>query len=170
MPDAAARVCVAEIGAAHGIAGEVRLRAFTEDPLAVTQFGPLQAEDGREIAIASLRPGKDCLIARVAGVGDRTAAERLRNARLYVARDKLPAINEPETWYHADLIGLAAVGADGAAIGRVRAVQNFGAGDLLEIAPAAGGPTLLLPFTDATVPVVDVPGGRVVVNLPAEAD
>lgn len=173
MPDPAApgqRICVAEIGAAHGIAGEVRLRAFTEDPLAVTQFGPLQGEDGREIALASLRPGKDCLIARVAGVGDRTAAERLRNARLYVARDRLPAIAEPETWYHADLIGLAAVGTDGAAIGRVVAVQNFGAGDLLEIAPAAGGPTLLLPFTDAVVPVVDVPGGCVVVNLPAETD
>src|SRR5580704_14812186 len=87
VPDAAApQVCVAEIGAAHGITGEVRLRAFTEDPLAVTQFGPLQAEDGREIAITSLRPGKDCLIARLAGVADRTAAERLRNVKLYVAR------------------------------------------------------------------------------------
>lgn len=169
MPDPAApgqRICVAEIGAAHGIAGEVRLRAFTEDPLAVTQFGPLQGEDGREITLAAVRPGKDCLIARVAGVGDRTAAERLRNARLYVARDRLPAIAEPETWYHADLIGLAAVGTDGAAIGRVVAVQNFGAGDLLEIAPAAGGPTLLLPFTDAVVPEVDVRGGRIVVYPP----
>jgi 16S rRNA processing protein RimM len=172
VPDAAPapRVCVAEIGAAHGIAGEVRLRAFTEDPLAVTQFGPLQAEDGREIAITSLRPGKDCLIARLAGVADRTAAERLRNAKLYVARDRLPAIDEPETWYHADLVGLAAVGPDGAALGRVVAVQNFGAGDLLEIAPAAGGPTLLLPFTDAVVPLVDVPNGRVMVNPPLEGE
>jgi 16S rRNA processing protein RimM len=164
----ASRLCVAEIGAAHGIAGEVRLRAFTEDPLAVTQFGPLQAEDGREVTIAALRPGADCLIARIAGVADRTAAERLRNVKLYVARDKLPAIEEPETYYHADLIGLAAVGPDGAAFGRVVAVHNFGAGDLLEIAPAAGGPTLLLPFTDAVVPLVDVSGGRVVVNPPAE--
>jgi len=172
VPDAAAasRVCVAEIGAAHGITGEVRLRAFTEDPLAVTQFGPLQAEDGREIAITSLRPGKDCLIARVAGVADRAAAERLRNAKLYVARDKLPAIDEPETWYHADLVGLAAVGPDGSALGRVVAVQNFGAGDLLEIAPAAGGPTLLLQFTDAVVPEVDVPNGRIVISPPAERD
>ena len=92
VPDATARVCVAEIGAAHGVAGEVRLRAFTEDPLAVTQFGPLRAEDGREIGITSLRLGKDCLIARLAGVADRTTAERLRNVKLYVARDKLPAI------------------------------------------------------------------------------
>jgi 16S rRNA processing protein RimM len=156
-----ARVCVAEIGAAHGLAGEVRLRAFTTDPLAVTQFGPLQAEDGRAVAIAAVRPGKDCLIARIAGVADRSAAERLRNVKLYVAREKLPAIDEPETWYHADLVGLAAIGPDGAALGQVVAVQNFGAGDLLEIAPAAGGPTLLLPFTDAVVPVVDGPTGRV---------
>jgi 16S rRNA processing protein RimM len=165
----ASRVCVAEIGAAHGIAGEVRLRAFTEEPLAVTQFGPLQAEDGREIIIAAARPGKDCLIARLAGVADRTAAERLRNVKLYVARERLPAIAEPETWYHADLVGLAAVGPDGAALGRVVAVQNFGAGDLLEIAPDAGGPTMLLTFTDAVVPLVDVSNGRVVVNLPAES-
>lgn len=168
LPEAAARVCVAEIGAAHGIAGEVRLRAFTDDPLAVTQFGPLQAEDGREVAIAALRPGRDCLIARIVGVADRTAAERWRNVKLYVAREKLPAIDEPETYYHADLIGLAAVGPDGAAFGHVVAVQNFGAGDLVEIAPAAGGPTVLLPFTDAVVPVVDVANGRIVVNPPRE--
>jgi 16S rRNA processing protein RimM len=161
-------VCVAEIGAAHGIAGEVRLRAFTEDPLTVTQFGPLQAEDGREVAITTVRAGKDCLIARIKGVADRTAAERWRNVKLYVARDKLPAIPEPETYYHADLIGLAAVGPDGAAFGQVVAVQNFGAGDLLEIAPAAGGPTVLLPFTDAVVPMVDVANGRVIVNPPRE--
>jgi len=168
LPEAAARVCVAEIGAAHGIAGEVRLRAFTEDPLAVTQFGALQTEDGREVAVAAVRPGKDCLIARIAGVADRTAAERWRNVKLYVARDKLPAIEEAETYYHADLVGLSAVGPDGAAFGHVVAVQNFGAGDLLEIAPAAGGPTVLLPFTDEAVPAVDVANGRVVVNPPRE--
>src|SRR5262249_23820611 len=170
LPEAAARVCVAEIGAAHGIAGEVRLRAFTEDPLAVTQFGPLEAEDGREVAIAAVRPGKDCLIARIAGVADRTAAERLRNVKLYVARGKLPAIDEAETYYHADLIGLTAVGPDGAVFGHVVAVHNFGAGDLLEIAPAGGGPTVLLPFTDEVVPVIDVSNGRVIVNPPVERD
>jgi 16S rRNA processing protein RimM len=164
------RVCVAEIGAAHGIAGEVRLRAFTTDPIAVTQLGLLQAEDGRKITIASVRPGKDCLIARLAGVDDRTAAERLRNLKLYVPRERLPPIEEPETWYHADLVGLAVIDADGSARGRVSAVQNFGAGDLLEITPAAAGPTMLLPFTDATVPVVDVAGGRVVVNVPLEGE
>jgi 16S rRNA processing protein RimM len=172
LPDPAAPgqcVCVAEIGAAHGIAGEVRLRAFTTDPLAVTQFGPLQAEDGRDVTIAAVRRGKDCLIARLAGVADRTAAERLRNLKLYVPRDRLPAIEEPETYYHADLIGLAVVGPDGAALGRVSAVQNFGAGDLLEVTPATGGPTVLLPFTQDVVPVIDVPGGRVAVNPPDAA-
>jgi 16S rRNA processing protein RimM len=171
LPDPAAlgnRVCVAEIGAAHGIAGEVRLRAFTTDPLAIMDYGTLHAEDGRGFTIAAVRPAKNCLVARIAGVADRTAAERLRNLKLYVPRDRLPAIAEPETYYHADLVGLAAVGPDGAPIGTVSAVQNFGAGDLLEIRPAAGGPTLLLPFTQALVPVIDVPGGRVVVNPPLE--
>jgi 16S rRNA processing protein RimM len=172
-PDPAAsgaRVCVAEIGAAHGLAGEVRLRAFTTDPLAIAQFGPLYAEDGSGVSIAAVRQGKDCLIARLVGVADRTAAERLRSVKLYVAREKLPAIEEPETYYHADLIGLAAVGPDGAAVGRVSAVQNFGAGDLIEIAPEGGGPTILLPFTDAVVPVVDVAGGRVVIHPPVEGE
>jgi len=171
VPDPVApgqRVCVAEIGAAHGLAGEVRLRAFTEDPLMVARYGRLEAEDGRDVTIAALRPGKDCLIARLAGIADRSAAERLRNLKLYVPRDRLPAIEEPETYYHADLVGLAVVGPDGAALGRVSAVQNFGAGDLLEVKPAAGGPTMLLPFTEAAVPVVDIPGGRIVVNPPLE--
>jgi 16S rRNA processing protein RimM len=169
MPDPAApgqRVCVAEIGAAHGLAGEVRLRAFTADPLAITGYGTLQAEDGRGFTIAAVRPGKDCLVARLAGVADRTAAERLRNLKLYVPRERLPAIDEPETYYHADLVGLAAVGPDGAVVGTVSAVQNFGASDLLEIRPATGGPTVLLPFTEEVVPVVDIGSGRLVLDPP----
>jgi 16S rRNA processing protein RimM len=142
------------------------MRAFTAEPLAIAQYGTLHAEDGRAFTIEAVRPAKDCLVARLAGVTDRTAAERLRNLKLYVPREQLPAIAEPETYYHTDLIGLAVVGPDGAALGTVSAVQNFGAGDLLEIRPAAGGPTVLLPFTDAMVPMVDVPGGRVVVEPP----
>lgn len=163
------RVCVAEIGAAHGIAGEVRLRAFTAEPLAIAQYGMLHAEDGRGFTIEKVRPAKDCLIARLAGVTDRTAAERLRNLRLYLPRERLPAIEEPETYYHADLVGLAVVGPDGAVLGSVSAMQNFGAGDLLEVKPAAGGPTVLLPFTQEAVPVIDVTGGRVVVDPPHDA-
>jgi 16S rRNA processing protein RimM len=161
-----ARVCVARIGAAHGLRGEVRLNTFTADPLAVTRYGVLESEDGaRSLEIDSCRPGKGVLVVRFKGVADRTAAERLRNIELYVPRERLPA-PEPGEFYHADLIGLRAVAPDGGEIGTVVAVQNFGAGDLLEIRPAAGGMTLLLPFTDTAVPSVDLAGGSLVVVRP----
>jgi 16S rRNA processing protein RimM len=157
------RVCVAQIGAAHGIRGEVRLRSFTEDPLAVTSYGPLESEDGRQrFEIEALRPAKDHFVARLAGVADRNAAEQLTNVKLYVSRDRLPPAEDGE-FYHADLIGLAAVTPDGAPLGSVTAVHNFGAGDILEIKPASGE-TLLVPFTDATVPEVDLKARRLVVK------
>jgi 16S rRNA processing protein RimM len=160
------RVCVAQIGAAHGIRGEVRLRSFTQDPMAVTSYGPLESEDGRQrFTIEALRPAKDHFVARLEGVGSREAAERLTNLRLYVARDRLPPIDEDETFYYADLVGLAAVTPDGAALGTVTAVHNFGAGDLIEIKPATGE-TLLVPFTDAAVPEVDMKARRMVVVPP----
>ena len=168
MPDGqrSARVCVARIGAAHGLRGEVRLNTFTADPLAVTRYGVLESQDGaRSLEIDACRPGKGFLVVRFKGVADRTAAERLRNIEQYVPRDRLPA-PEPGEFYHADLIGLRAVTPDGGEIGTVVAVQNFGAGDLLEIKPAAGGMTLLLPFTDATVPSVDLASGSLVVVRP----
>jgi 16S rRNA processing protein RimM len=163
----AERVCIAQIGAPHGVRGEVRLRAFTEDPLSVKRYGPLEAEDGRRFEIEAVRPAKDMLVARLKGVSDRDAAERLTNLRLYVARDRLPQPADGE-FYHADLIGLAATTADGARFGTVKAVHNFGAGDLLEIEPATGGPTVMLPFTEVAVPVVDIAGGRLVVVEPFE--
>jgi 16S rRNA processing protein RimM len=162
----AGRIRVARIGAAHGIRGEVKLWSFTEDPLAVTQYGPLETEDGkRRFEIEAARPGKDFLVARIAGIGDRNAAETLRNTDLFVPRNRLPPIDEADTFYHADLIGLAAVSEDGTALGTVIAIHNFGAGDLIEIAPAAGEP-LLLPFTETTVPTIDLKAGRVVVVPP----
>ncbi len=149
------RVCVAQIGAAHGIRGEVRLRSFTEDPLAVTSYGPLESEDGRQrFEIEALRPAKDCFVARLAGVADRNAAEQLTNIKLYVSRDRLPPAEDGE-FYHADLVGLAVVTPDGAPLGTVTAVLNFGAGDILEIKPASGE-ALLVPFTDAAVPDIDM--------------
>jgi 16S rRNA processing protein RimM len=163
-----ARVCIAQIGAAHGVRGEVRLKAFTESPLGVTRYGPLETEDGRRIEIEAARPAKDMLVARLKGITDRNAAEALKNIRLYVAREKLPRPADDE-FYYADLVGLAAVTAEGAAIGIVKAVHNFGAGDLLEIEPAGGGATMLLPFTEATVPAIDIPGRRIVVELPVDA-
>jgi 16S rRNA processing protein RimM len=162
------RVCIAQIGAAHGVRGEVRLKAFTEDPLSVTDYGPLEAEDGRRIEIETVRPAKDMLVARLKGVADRNAAEALTNLRLYVARERLPAPADDE-FYHADLIGLSAVTAEGAPFGTVKAVHNFGAGDLLEIEPAAGGTTVMLPFSEATVPTVDIAQGKIVVVPPADA-
>jgi 16S rRNA processing protein RimM len=162
------RVCIAQIGAAHGVSGEVRLRAFTEDPLSVTDYGPLEAEDGRRIEIEAVRPARDMLVARLKGVADRNAAEALTNLLLYVARERLPQPADDE-FYHADLIGLAATTADGAPFGTIKAVHNFGAGDLLEIEPAAGGATVMLPFSETTVPAVDIAGGRIVVVPPADA-
>jgi len=161
------RVCVAQVGAAHGIGGEVKLRAFTEDAMAITAYGPLETEDGsRRFEFDGVRAAKDHLIARFKGIGDRNAAEELRHLKLYVARDKLPVPADAETFYHADLIGLAAKTGDGREVGSIIGVHNFGAGDLLEIRPAAGGPTVLLPFTQDVVPAVDLAAGRVIVNPP----
>jgi 16S rRNA processing protein RimM len=163
------RICVGRIGAAHGTRGEVKLWSFTADPLAIVDYGPLETEDGaRTFQITALRPAKDFLVARFAGVADRTAAEMLRNTDLYVARERLPAAAADE-FYHADLIGLAVVDRQGATLGTVTALHNFGAGDLIEVRPAAGGMTVMLPFTEAVVPVVDVAGDRIVVDPPAGA-
>jgi 16S rRNA processing protein RimM len=147
------------------VRGEVRVRSFTEDPEALADYGPLETEDGsRRLEIEAMRPAKGSLIVRLFGISDRNAAALLRSKKLYVLRTRLPE-PEADTYYHADLIGLAAVGSDGTALGNVRAVQNFGAGDLLEIAPADGGPAVLLPFTRAFVPLVDIPGGRLVTEM-----
>jgi 16S rRNA processing protein RimM len=163
------RILVAQIGAAHGLRGEVRLRSFTAEPMAVKDYGALESEDGaRRFEIESLRPAKDVLIARLAGIADRTTAEALRNLRLFVARDRLPPPADDE-FYHADLIGLAAVAPDGRNLGTVVAVQNFGAGDLIEV-KFVDGATVMLPFTKTIVPEIDVVGGRVVIDVPADAD
>jgi len=162
-----ALVCVARIGAAHGVRGAVKLWTFTEDPFAIRRYGPLLAKDGkRQFEVATAREAKDHLVATFKGVTTRDEAERLNGIELYVAREKLPATDADE-YYHTDLIGLAAVTTDGDALGRVLAIHNFGAGDIIEIAPPKGT-TLLLPFTNAVVPEVDIAGGRVVIALPEE--
>jgi 16S rRNA processing protein RimM len=161
------RVCVGRIGAAHGTRGEVKLWSFTADPMAIKDYGALATEDGaRTFAIAALRPGKDFLVARLAGVDDRTAAESLTNLDLYVERDRLPQTTDADEYYHADLIGLRAVDPKGGELGVVIAIHNFGAGDLIEIQPSHRSTTVMLPFTDQIVPVVDVAGGRVVIDPP----
>jgi 16S rRNA processing protein RimM len=109
-------------------------------------------------------------VARLAGIDGRDAAERLTNTRLYVPRDRLPPVEDDETYYHADLVGLAAVTPDGAPLGMVSAVLNFGAGDVIEIKPDGGGEPLLLPFNDAVVPTVDIAAGRIVVRPLADSE
>lgn len=161
------RIRIARIGAAHGIRGEVKLWSFTQDPMAVASYGPLETEDGaRRFEIEALRPGKNFMVARIAGIGTRDAAASLCNVDLFVSRDKLPPIEEADTFYHADLIGLSVVNEDGTVLGTLSAIHNFGAGDVLEITPSGGGEPLLLPFTEATVPKVDLKAGRIVVVVP----
>jgi 16S rRNA processing protein RimM len=157
MPE---KICVARIGAAHGVRGAVKLWTFTEDPFAVKAYGPLSAKDGvRHFELTSAREARDHLVVTFKGVATREAAEQLNGVELYIARDKLPATEEDE-YYHADLIGLAAVTTADEPLGRVIAIHNFGAGDIIEIAP----------FTHAVVPSVDIAGGRVVIELPEEIE
>ena len=165
----AAPICVARIGAAHGVRGAVKLWTFTDDPLAVKRYGPLATKDGaRHFEVASAREAKGHLVATLKGVTTRDEAERLNGVELYVARDKLPATDDDE-YYHADLIGLAAVTTADKPLGRVVAIHNFGAGDIIEIAPPHGA-TMLLPFSNAVVPTVDLAGGRVVIEMPGEIE
>jgi 16S rRNA processing protein RimM len=163
------QICVARIGAAHGVRGAVKLWTFTEDPLAVKAYGPLVTKDGaRQFEVTHAREANGHLVATLKGIGTREQAERLNGIELYIARDKLPATDENE-YYHADLIGLDAVNAANEPLGRVIAIHNFGAGDIIEIAPAHGA-TMLLPFTNAVVPSVDLAGGRVIIELPDEIE
>jgi 16S rRNA processing protein RimM len=165
----AAQICIARIGAAHGVRGAVKLWTFTEDPLAALHYGPLATKDGaRQFEVTHAREAKGHLVATLKGVVTREEAERLNGVELYIAREKLPAAAEDE-YYHADLIGLSAVTTANELLGRVIAIHNFGAGDILEIAPPQGA-TMLLPFTNAVVPSVDLAAGRLMIELPNEID
>src|SRR4029450_4006309 len=165
----AAPVCVARIGAAHGVRGAVKLWTCTEDPLAGQGYGPLMTKDGaRQFEIAGVRAAKDHLVATFKGIATRNDAEKLNGIELYVPRERLPDTDDDE-YYHADLIGLAAVSAADEPLGRVVAIHNFGAGDIIEIAPPKGA-TMLLPFSNAVVPTADIYGGRVVIELPKEIE
>jgi 16S rRNA processing protein RimM len=166
----AQRICVAQIGAPHGVRGEVKLWPFTQDPESVRDYGPLETEDGAtRFEIEALRAAKDHLVVRLKGVNDRNAAERLTNTKLFVARERLPATDADDEFYHADLIGLAVVDAKGNTLGSIAAIHNFGAGDLVEVKPVHGNTTVLLPFTEAAVPVVDIAGRRIVIDAAAFA-
>jgi 16S rRNA processing protein RimM len=160
------RIRVARIGAAHGVRGEVKLWSFTQDPMAVADYGPLETEDGAQrFEIETLRPAKDFMVARLKGVADRDAATKLCNLELFVARDKLPPIEDDDTYYHADLVGMAAITPEGVPLGNVTAIHNFGAGDLIEVRPDAGNQTQLVPFDAMHVPTVDIAAGKIVVEF-----
>ncbi|HEY9234185.1 MULTISPECIES: ribosome maturation factor RimM [Phenylobacterium] len=164
-------IFVAQVGAAHGVRGEVKITSFTADPMALVDYRNLLRQDGSPaLAIAGARPTKGGIVARLKGVTDRNAAEALRGLKLYIRREDLPEPEEDE-FYLADLIGLTVETAEGEVLGKVRTVQDFGAGDLLEIQPKAGT-SWWLPFTRDAVPEVRIAEGKVIAAPPpsVEAD
>ena len=162
------RVCLGHIAGAHGLRGEVWLKPYTGARRDIAAYGPLQDEAGaRDFEIKGLRETKQGLIARLRGVNDRESAESLKGTKLYVTRGVLTSTARDE-WYFFDLIGLDVYDRAGGHVGAVVSIQNFGAGDLLEIKPQAGKATALLPFRVAFVPEVDISGGRIVIDPPKD--
>ncbi|HLQ17967.1 MAG TPA: ribosome maturation factor RimM [Tabrizicola sp.] len=163
-------ICVGAIAGAFGVAGEVRLKSFCSEPTDIASYGPLFTEDRcRQFTVTLTRPVAGGLGARIPGVTTKEQADALRGTSLFVPRDRLPALPDDE-FYHADLIGLSAYDTGGELIGKVTAIYNHGAGDILEILPTGHKSALLLPFTLAIVPNVDLTAGRIVVDLPEETD
>ena len=160
------RICVGAIAGAFGVHGEARIKSFGAEPEAIADYAPLTAEDGRSFDLKITRAIKDGFAVRLSGVATREQAEALRGTRLYAPRERLPALPDDE-FYHADLIGLTVVDTGGAELGRVRAVHDFGAGDVLEV---LGSKEHMIPFTRAAVPTVDLTSGRIVVDLSETGD
>lgn len=164
------RVLLGYVMGAHGIRGAVLVRSHTGDPEAIGDYGPLESEDGNARFVLTVEGGtQKGLICRIDGVKDRTAAEKLKGVSLYVPRDRLPPAEEGE-YYYADLVGLAAVTEQGAALGAVVAVLNFGAGDILEVRPEGKSRTELYPMTEQVVLRVDLDGGTIVLSPPEEVN
>lgn len=158
-------VCVGAIAGAFGVQGEARIKSFCADPEAIADYGPLSLEDGRSLTIRLARPVKGGFAARLGGVPTREAAEALKGQRLYAPRERLPALPDDE-FYHADLIGLEVVDTGGHVLGKVRAVHDHGAGDLLEVGVPGVSQPVLLPFTREAVPTVDLAARRIVADPP----
>lgn len=170
---AAERVCLGAIAGAHGVRGLVKVKSFTERPEDIAAYGPLSDEAGaRRFALTLNGKAKGVVLVRIEGVADREAAQALKGTRLYIERGALPAIEEPETYYQADLIGLRVEDREGQLLGKVSAVHAFGGGDVLEVAAkgAERGDSLLIPFTKAAVPLVDLEAGRLVAVPPEESE
>ena len=158
-------VCLGAVTGSYGVRGEVRVKSFCADPSAIGDYGPLTGDDGTTYRLTVTRPVKGGYAVRLSGVPTKEAADALRGTRLWAPRAALPDLPDDE-FYHSDLIGLDAVDTGGAPLGRVHAVHDHGAGDLLELRPR-GGAAILVPFTRAVVPTVDLRAGRLVVDPPA---
>ena len=164
------RICIGAIAGAFGVTGEVRLKSFCTNASDIAAYGALSSEDGsRQFRITLTKPVTGGFGARVAGISTREAAEALRGTSLFVDRVRLPSLPDDE-FYHADLVGLDVVDTGGEALGKVIAVHNHGAGDILEISSTRHKSALLLPFTKAIVPNVDLKAGRLIVDLPEESE
>jgi 16S rRNA processing protein RimM len=165
------RLLMGRIGAAHGIKGEVRIQSFAEEPLGLKDYGELSTNrPGLTVTIESARATTNVLVARLKGIHSRTEAEKLNGVELYVERDRLPDIEDEDDFYLVDLIGLEARATDGQVLGKVMAVPNFGAGDILEIGGGPGGETRFVPFSRAAVPEVHITSGYLVVVPPVEIE
>jgi 16S rRNA processing protein RimM len=159
-------VCVGAIAGAFGVKGEVRLKSFCSDPEAIAAYGPLSTEDGkRRFKVTLTRVIPNGFSARLTGITTKEEADALRGTSLYVNRDRLPGLGDDE-FYHADLIGLTVFDTGGTAVGQVTAVHNHGAGDLLEVVRSGPKSAVLLPFTRAIVPTVDLATGRIIADIP----
>ena len=170
MADTSSRILMGTIGAAHGIKGEVRIATHTQDPEAIGSYGPLDTDrPGLTITLTKVRLHKNVVVAHIKGISDRTAAEQLNGVSLFIDRDRLPATEDEDDFYHADLIGLDARLDSGVTIGRISAVPNFGAGDLIEVRDPQSGDTYLYPFTKAVVPVVNLAEGYLTIVVPLDA-
>ncbi len=158
--------CVGAIAGAFGVRGEARVKSFCADPQAIETYGDLATEDGRSFGMKITRPVKDGFAAHLTGVATREQAEALKGTRLYAPRERLPNLSDDE-FYHTDLIGMEVVDTGGEKLGRIRAVHDFGAGDVLEV---LGREELLIPFTRAAVPTVDLASKRIVADLSETED
>lgn len=160
------RICVGSIGGAYGVQGDVRIKSFCAEPTAIADYGPLFSEDGKHaFSLTLLRPIKNGFSVRIDGVATKEQADALKGAKLYVSRDALPALPDDE-YYHTDLVGLTVLDTGGTELGKVHAVHNHGASDVLEIKLPGSSATALLPFTLDAVPTVDLASGRIIADPP----
>jgi len=163
MPKPENPVQLAVIGAPHGTRGEVRVKTFTGDPMALGDYGLLYDESGRSFEVLEIRPAKTVVVVRFKGVNDRNAAEKLNGTALYIDREQLPEELDEDEFYHADLVGLEAVDLENNVIGEVTGIFDFGGGDLIELSTPGRKP-YLIPFTQSAVPAIDLDGGRLIVD------